>query len=246
MNISREFGRCASFINSQFQYSTGDRAAGEAGKCAVAVSRQSGCGAHVFAEKVVAAIEAQRRPDDRPWAIFDRKLVEAVLSDHGLPATLERFMPEDRVSRLDDIIQDIFNLHPPTEVLVRQTAETILRLADLGNVIIVGRGANVIAGKLPHVISVRLIAPRELRISHMERYDKLTSREADERIEREDGGRKRYLKKYFNCDIDDPLIYDLVVNTKSVSLDEAARMVANLVHARQQEQRAGEQVHVAH
>jgi cytidylate kinase len=220
--------RCLSFIESQMRPEKSDGLKGEAGKCAITVSRQSGCGAHVFAEKLMEILQVQRAQNGHPWVIFDRELVEAVLRDHGLPSRLARFMPEDRVSRLNDIIEDIFSLHPPTEILVRQTAETVLRLADFGNVIILGRGASVITAKLPHVLSVRLVAPLERRVAHMLQFDQLERNDAIERIKHEDDGRRRYLKKYFGKDIDDPLLYDVVVNTESISLDDAAWMIGHL------------------
>jgi cytidylate kinase len=46
-------------------------------------------------------------------------------------------------------------------------------------------------------------------------------------IQREDAGRQRYLKKYFNARVDDPLLYHLIINTGLVSYDEAARMIAD-------------------
>ena len=154
--------------------------------------------------------------------------MEAVLQDHHLPSRLAAFMPEDRVSRLNDIIQELFSLHPPVETIVRQTAETILRLAELGNVIILGRGANIITARLPQVLHLRLIGSVEQRLAHIEHFDKLSRKEALQRIKREDGGRRRYLKKYFRKEIDDPLLYHLVVNTDFLSLHEAALMAGKL------------------
>ena len=131
----------------------------------------------------------------RRRTIFDRTLVEAVLQDHHLPSRLAAFMPEDKVLQMHDIIEDLFSLHPPTETLVRQTSETILRLADLGNVIILGRGGNIITGRLPQALHVRLIGSVELRLNHLQVFDKLSRKDALARIEREDGGRARYLKE---------------------------------------------------
>ena len=47
---------------------------------------------------------------------------------------------------------------------------------------------------------------------------------------REDAGRRRYLRKYFKADIDDPLLYHLCLNTGLVTFDEAARLIAEVVH----------------
>lgn len=118
-----------------------------------------------------------------------------------------------------------FSQHPPVETLVRQTSETILRLAEMGNVIIVGRGANIITARLPLVLHLRLIGSVEKRVAHVLRFDKLDRKEALQRIKREDGGRRRYLRKHFGKDIDDPLLYHLVINTNLLGLHEAALMV---------------------
>jgi cytidylate kinase len=147
------------------------------------------------------------------------------LRDHHLPARLASFMPEDRVGQLNDIVEDLFSLHPPTETLVRRTSETILRLAQLGNAIVIGRGANVITARLPGMIHVRLIGSIEQRLAHLLQYDHLCRKDALERIEREDGGRRRYLKQYFGANVDDPLLYHFIINTDWVALQDAAKTV---------------------
>jgi cytidylate kinase len=48
-------------------------------------------------------------------------------------------------------------------------------------------------------------------------------------IEKEDRGRERYLKKYFKADLNDPLLYDLVINTDRITYDHAARLIADAV-----------------
>ena len=228
MNASLGFDRCFSFINCQLQAPKAQRLGdGGAIRC-VTVSRQSGCGAHVFAEELAAWLQSHLVHNPARWTIFDRTLMEAVLQDHHLPARLAAFMPEDKVSQLHDIIQDLFSVHPPAETLVRQTSETILRLAELGNVIILGRGANVITARLPQALHVRMVGSVELRANHLQVFDKLSKKEALARIEREDGGRRRYLKRYFGKDIDDPLLYHLVINTDWVTLRQAAAMVGDL------------------
>jgi cytidylate kinase len=232
MNTSFGLDRCLSFINCQLQAPKPHRV-GEAGtiKC-ITVSRQSGCGAHVFAEELAALLQSRLPHGTAPWTIFDRTLVEAVLQDHHLPSRLAAFMPEDRVPHLHDIIEDLFSLHPPTETLVRRTSETIFRLAELGNVIILGRGANIITERLPQVLHVRLVGSVELRANHLQVFDKLSRKEALARIEREDGGRGRYLKRYFGKHIDDPLHYHLVINTDWVTLRQAAAIVGELALTR--------------
>ena len=227
MKMTIGLDRCLSFINCQLQAPPAPAAHCGGIKC-VTVSRESGCGAHVFAEHLAARLQAHLPHGTPPWTIFDRSLVEAVLQDHHLPARLAAFMPEDKVWQLNDIVEDLFSLHPPTETLVRQTAETILRLAQLGNVIILGRGGNIITERLPGVLHVRLIGSVELRMAHLQSFDKFSKKDAKARMKREDGGRRRYLKRYFRQDVADPLHYHLVINTDLVTLGQAAAMVEDL------------------
>jgi cytidylate kinase len=49
-------------------------------------------------------------------------------------------------------------------------------------------------------------------------------------VRRVDLARRRYVKKYYGADIDDPLLYHLVINTDQVSHVEAARLIADAVY----------------
>ena len=222
---------CLSFINCNLQPpgKSPQPLDPRAEKRAVTISRQSGCGAHAVAEKLAARLQASTPPDAPPWTIYDQNLVEKVLVDHQLPGRLARFMPEDHVPAINDTMDQLFGLHPPCETLVRQTAETILRLVERGNVIILGRGAIALTAGKPGVVHVRMVASLEHRIAQMQRFENLPRKDAADRIHREDLGRQRYLKKHFNKDIDDPLLYHLVINTDWIALDDAARIMADLV-----------------
>ena len=198
---------------------------------AVTISRQAGCGARVVAELLAARLQAHPVENSMPWTIFDRNLMEKVLEEHQLPKYLADFLPEDRISALEDMLSDIFGLHPPQETIVKQTAETILGLAELGGAILIGRAGNIITAKLPHVLQVRLVAPLEQRIARVTQDQGLTAAEARDFCLREGQGRERYLKKYFHADINDPLRYHLVINTGLVSYDLAARLIESALLA---------------
>lgn len=155
--------------------------------------------------------------------------MEKVLEDHKLPQRLARFMPEDRATEIADIMDELFDLHPPSWTVIRQTADTVLSLAELGNVILIGRGATVITAKLDYVFHVRIIGSLEKRVKHVQELDHFSKVAALERIRQEDRGRKRYLKKYYNADPDDPLLYHLIINTDDVPYEEAARIIGDAV-----------------
>jgi cytidylate kinase len=228
MNNPVAMDRCFAFINCQLKPG-GRTAPGEtrAVRRAVTLSRQAGCGALVVAEKLAALLQADTPAGEPPWTVFDRNLMEKVLEEHNLPARLARFLPEDRITLLQDIADELFGLRPATWTMIEQTADTVLRLAELGHVILIGRGAHVITARLPHVLHVRLVAPLEKRLEQCRRSYGMSEREARAFCVREDKGRERYLKKHFNADVNDPLLYHLIINTGLISFDEAARLIAD-------------------
>jgi cytidylate kinase len=235
MNTEAGLERCRTFINCQLQPghpAVFSRKESKAWR-AVTISRQTGSGGHSVAEKLAEFLQAEYPGDGCPWTVFDRNLVEKVLEDHNLPGRLAKFMTEDRISAISDIMDELFGLHPPSWTLVRKTADTILRLAQLGNVILIGRGATVITRKLDYVFHVRLVGSLAQRVKYLqETNNHLNSKQALDYVQREDLGRKRYLKKYFNKDIEDPLLYHLVINTDLMRFEEAARLIAQIVTSR--------------
>ena len=219
---------CASFVSSQFQSGgTAEAGTGIGVRRAVTISRQAGCGALAVAEKLARYLQEHSPQHAIAWRVFDRNLMEKVLEDHDLPARLARFLPEDRVSYLEDILADLFQAYPPSQTVVRQTAETILKLASLGNAILIGRGGNVITARLPNMLHVRLVAPLEDRIAHSHDAYGMTKIEARKFCLHEDLGRERYLKKYFHADVNDPLLYHLVINTGLVGCDDSAKLIGD-------------------
>lgn len=234
MNTDIGVEKCFSFISCQIQPASGaSHGAGAAvPKPFVTISRQSGCGAHVAAERLAEYLQARDRDAACPWTVFDRNLVEKVLEHHHLPKQLQKFMPEDRITEFADIMDQLFGLHPASQTLVHKTTETILHLAELGRVILVGRGANVITSKFDTALHVRLIGSLEKRVERIQHFEGLNAKQALAFAREQDRGRARYLKKYFGKDIDDPLLYHLVINTDFVSCEEAARVIGDAVLGR--------------
>ena len=228
MNVEAGLERCLSFIQCQLQPPQRPLPAYRNGaeRRAITISRQAGSGGHAVAEKLLELLPAHTPEGTCPWTVFDRNLVEKVLEDHHLPKRLARFMPEDRISEISDTMDELFGLHPPSWTLVHKTSETILHLAELGNVILIGRGAAVITRRLDYVFHVRLVGSLERRVQHILEVEHISHKAAQELVLRGDQGRRRYLRKYFNQDNDDPLLYHLIINTDQVPYEEAARMIA--------------------
>lgn len=195
---------------------------------AVTMSCQTGAGGMAVARKLADYLQAHR-PATCGWTVFDRELVEKVLQEHNLPQQLGRYMQEDRISAIRDMIEEVLGLHPSAYELHRQTVETVMHLAELGNVILIGRGANIITRRLPHVFHVRLVATEEFRVAALRESEKLDSQAARDFLHKDDAARRRYVKEHYGADINDPNLYDLMVRVDRLSPDEIVHLLGHAV-----------------
>lgn len=195
----------------------------------ITLSRETGAGADLVGQELVKYLSKYKFDDDKEWTFFDRNLIERVLQDHNLPKRTADYLHEDKHNLLSDAINEILGLHPSSWTLLQKTMSTILRIARTGKVIIVGRGANIITAKLPNTFHVRLIAPLENRINHVQEVYNLTYSEAVELTKREDHARKNFVKTNFFKDIDDPLLYHMIINTGWIPHNEAAKIIGDNV-----------------
>lgn len=194
---------------------------------AITISYQTGSGAHEIAARLAEVLQDAEPKGLVPWTVFDRQLVEKVLEEHELPKTLAKFMPEDRRSFIQDVMEELVGLRPPSWVMVPKIAETVLHLADAGHVILVGRGANFITARMPNVFHVRLIASLPKRIERVQKLNGLTSEKATQFVKDEDRSRSRYMKEHFGKSVDDDLSHHLILNTDRIPLADAVQLIGD-------------------
>lgn len=225
--MSGSLARFRSYLGSLSSHfnSSGDRAP------FITISRQAGAGGITIARLVAERLREREAKSGYlgSWSVFDKTLVDEVLQDATLSRQLLEFTAGEGLSEAQEILQDLFGLHPPKWSQVRKTSETILRLAQMGRVILVGQGANIITGRLEGGLHVRLVGSPKKRIEHLKEYFGFDSAEAAEFVRREDEARRRFVKKYFGKDIEDPLLYDLVVDTDDISYEQTAALIVYTV-----------------
>jgi len=226
MKTGTHVDKCLSFIRCDLGTQT-DRLPMRGGSPpAITLSRQTGCGAAAVAGELAALLQAREGGESCPWTVFDKNLVERVLEEHQLPKEVAKFMPEDRVSAIQDAVEELLGLHPSTKTLLKQTDETIRRLARLGRVIVIGRGGSVITRDLPNVFHVRLVAPLEWRCQQVMARDGGDPKTVAEQLRKADVGRQRYLHDHLHTVIDDPVQYDLMINTSRIPHPAVAKLIA--------------------
>jgi cytidylate kinase len=220
--------KCMSFVESQF-HPREDVTLQPSIKPTITISREEGAGGHSVASELVEYMQ-RRIPSHGVWTVFDRNLVEKILEDHNLHRRVAEYMAEAHSkSLLTDAVEEFLDLHPSSWTLQEKMRTTILHLAKMGNVILVGRGGHVVTSKLKNTFHVRLVGSLEKRIEQIQRIFNLDRKGALHHIKVEDEGRRRYLKDNFDKDINDPLIYHLIINTDWVDFGNAAAIVGEAV-----------------
>jgi len=195
----------------------------------ITISRQTGAGSKPVCEKLIQIMDDYSEFEGVRWAFFDRGLIEKVLEDSHLPGQISGYMNEGKYKHLTAAVNELLGLKPAEWTIIHKTTDIILQLARMGNVVIVGRGANIITSKLKNTFHVRLIASLEKRVEHMKSLMNFSDKEALNHIKKEDENRRQYLKSYFHVDIDDPLLYHMTVNTDLLTYEGAAYLIAEAV-----------------
>lgn len=117
------------------------------------------------------------------------------------------------------------------ELLTSLFRAAMYELASRDNVVIVGRGGQVILKNISGVLHVRFIAPNTTRISRIMVQDKCEEKTAERMIRQNDRDSSGYLSTYFGTNWDDSGLYDLVINTRAMALDESVELIACAVNA---------------
>lgn len=102
---------------------------------------------------------------------------------------------------------------------------------QVGNMVIVGRGGQILLKDHPGVLHLRIIAPLQDRIQRVQKKleeVKSPGRAADI-IQQRDLASAEYIKRFYHQDLADPLLYHLVINMGKLSIDQVVQRILDLV-----------------
>jgi cytidylate kinase len=193
----------------------------------ITVSRQTGAGGLVFAQKLQEYLNRNDTAAKKNWTMFEKELINKVIEEHNLSAEVAPFLTEKNMSELQAVLEQVYGLHPSKRSMVHKISSTILNIANLGNAIIIGRGANIITRNLSNGFHIKLIASLHKRIKNIQDYLQVDVTKAKKIIEQGDREKKEYFRKNFSKNIDDPLHYSLVANMDYIDMDNLVEIIGN-------------------
>jgi cytidylate kinase len=186
----------------------------------ITISREPGSGGRIVAKKIAEQLGFQ---------VFHQEVLHEIAKRADVSEKLLETLDEKGLNVLEDCISSlVFDRHLWPDEYLHHLMKVIGAIGEHGRAVIVGRGANFV---LPaeNRFRLRIVAPQKFRIENVARTFHVSSDEARRRVIRTESDRRAFVRKYFNADISDPINYDMVINTETLGIENAANAVIAIV-----------------
>ena len=196
----------------------GSRLRTEAGRsCVVAISNNFGSGGAAIAARVGVLLSVP---------VYDRDIVRHIAASAQVSVRTVETLDERARGRIDDYLAAILQeANFDRADYLRHLTRTILALGEHGPCVLVGHGAVDIVDR-KRALVVRLVAPEADRVVSVAARLRITLEQAREKVQQIDEERETFHRRLFGRAVDDPLNYDLVLNTSDFGVEESAAIVA--------------------
>jgi MFS family permease len=187
----------------------------------VTISRQYGSGGGEIGARLARRLG---------WELLDHAVVRRVAEALNLtePEAVER---DERVqpfitrllARTRSLDPSLLNDHPAAlvdvDVYHQAVHDVIESAANIGHVIVVGRGGVALLGGRSDVLDIRVVSPLAQRIANVACRERLAPAVARQRVLSKDRDRDRHLVVMHGLRPDDQDLYGLIFNTGALDLD---------------------------
>lgn len=138
--------------------------------------------------------------------IFNIPEIKLVRAIHDAPSILERFSHGK-------------------ERYVAYIRAILLRHVQKDNMVYHGLAGHFFLQGIPHALKVRIIADMEDRVREEMKRENLTAEKARYLLKKDDDERRKWSLTLYGIDTWDPSLYDLVLNIKSLRVEDAVNII---------------------
>jgi cytidylate kinase len=194
----------------------------------ITISRQFGAGGKTLTDQLAARLGYGVANEE----IIDKLAQSSKLSTDSIRSFEGEEDGEFQVTPSTGFIRRIFD--PSKNFMDEQQYVKLLnrlipQIADKGNIIILGRGAQFILQDRKDVVHILLLAAEVDRVKFMQAHYDLTPDEARQAVIKQGKRRLKLMKLFNSTDYDQPVHYDLVLNMSKLNIDRAVELICTLV-----------------
>jgi cytidylate kinase len=113
----------------------------------------------------------------------------------------------------------------------RSEANQIMTEALKTGAVILGRGGAAALRDHPNVLRIRLYGSAEERLKAAEKFGEISVDTAEHNLHEVDAARAKYVQHLYGCDIDNPSLYHLQLNTPLLELEQCITMIVDAYRA---------------
>lgn len=161
--------------------------------------------------------------------VYDKEIINKAAQDSGFSA--EVFMERDERKSLFSFSAIFANRFSETENymsdrgIFKMQSETIMKIAEQGSAVIVGRCSDYILRERTDILSVFLTSPAEVRAQRIADRCGISIDEAERLIEEKDSKREEYYNYYTFGDWGKASTYDLCIDSSILGIEGTADMI---------------------
>jgi cytidylate kinase len=200
----------------------------------ITISRQFGAGGLTLGKMIAAELGYEFADQD----IVQRVAQEANVSPHWVETVekeaggkLSRFISKMVSKPLVERILKDERGYIDEQIYLDYIVLIISQIAEEGNVVILGRGSQYILNDHPDAYHILLINDFENRVKFLMKHYNLSQTEASQVVNREDRRRLNLYRRLGKTDYDSAALYHLALNMGRISLQQAWKLVCDLVRS---------------
>jgi cytidylate kinase len=194
----------------------------------ITISRDPGAGGSEIARRLAKALGLD---------LIGGQIIQHVADSAKMSRRVIESLDEREVTFRETLLSSLFGENRPWPGdYLHHLTRVIGTIGIFGNVILVGRGANFILPR-ERVFRVRIIAPMDFRIKYLMEDRGYAKIEAEQFLVKKENNRKAFARKYFNTDINDPMHYDITINTEKIPMAAATESIISAFHQRRKRKR---------
>ena len=196
----------------------------------ITISRETGSGGHTIGKLLAEKLG---------YAFYDKEIVASAAGEMGIDEKLilengENMSDQDYIDMKSGFIPHCRKPEEPYEE-IREAQDRVIRsIADKGNCIIVGRGADFILRGRSDVINVFIHADMEHRVRRVQRHEGVTGQEERIRreLERKDRSRTMYYRYFTEEEWGRAENYTIALDTGVFTKTQCAELIIRALELR--------------